>query len=735
MGCLNYYSLSIVHYPLKKMFSKAQQPQQTPSAKPTTPFFKPEATFKSLATEQQAVAERAPEAIMRLPIQSVQRQPNASARAQTSNFKPQTSNHNLPIQAKLTVGQPNDKYEQEADAMADKVIQRWAMPDVTRPSGRESQQTPTITPFNINAAQRACAACEKEDKDHLQRKESGEMTASPSVESRLSATKGGGSPLSESTRSEMGAAIGADFSNVRIHTGGEAVQLSQDLSAHAFTHGSDVYFNSGKFSPHTEGGRHLLAHELVHTVQQGRASIQRKIEMNDVGRGEQSGFARLPELVERLNAISQGLIFSMTGNELTCVVRIGGTLSYFDQQMQIFTQPLPRIPLRLTNRHALIDDGTGNYNNHVFEDDWASGYVDIDDLLGSTDLGLQLVLVHFLQERMATHRYAQRIGTLPIVNNPELNRAHDLGLDAELELLRDFFGDPTIRYISRNARTYRNSKNDRLTTHITEGHGTETGIQAVSIVIVTHDGQHPTPEEYREILRTERLAAINLAARHPLIMPGLLHLMPLLNLGGSVTPLHTQPFHLIPIPPMRFQLSPEVIRSLRLSPSLSMPPPSTAIPAPPLTTAPITEPHTGEGIRLGSDMSLDPITGTWQISAVVRGLHLTQFRVGRTDVDFLHEPSVSVGGGLAPLSVDDSVSFGIALFNWHLREGVEAALPELNINSQGNIGVGASLDIDSGHPNWSYFISGEVEIERDAEGHYEAHVPTFSAGLTFHVNP
>ncbi len=250
------------------MFSKAQQPQQTPSAKATTPFFKPEATFKSLATEQQVATERAPESVMRLPIQSVQRQPNVSARAQTSNFKPQTSNYNLPIQAKLTVGQPNDKYEQEADAMADKVVQRWAMP-------RAIAATSTITPFNINSVQRACAACEKEDKDHIQRKESGEMTASPSVESRLSATKGGGNPLPESTRTQMESSIGADFSNVRVHTGGEAVQLSQDLSAHAFTHGSDVYFNSGKFSPDTEGGRHLLAHELTHTVQQGMGSIRR----------------------------------------------------------------------------------------------------------------------------------------------------------------------------------------------------------------------------------------------------------------------------------------------------------------------------------------------------------------------------------------------------------------------------------------------------------------------------
>jgi hypothetical protein len=235
------------------MFSKAQQPQQTPSTKATTPFFKPEPTFKPLATEPQVQRNVMP-------------------------LSPVASNPRLPIQAKLTVGQPNDKYEQEADAMADKVVQRWAMPDVARPSGRDAQETATITPFNINAAQRACAACAKEDKDHIQRKESGEMTASPSVESRLSATKGGGNPLPESTRTHMESSIGADFSNVRIHTSGEAVQLSQDLSAHAFTHGSDVYFNSGKFAPDTDSGRHLLAHELTHTVQQGKLHTVNKLD-------------------------------------------------------------------------------------------------------------------------------------------------------------------------------------------------------------------------------------------------------------------------------------------------------------------------------------------------------------------------------------------------------------------------------------------------------------------------
>ena len=67
----------------------------------------------------------------------------------------------------------------------------------------------------------------------------------------------------------MESRFGADFSGVRIHTGSGAEGLSASVSAQAFTHGNDIYFNSGKFSPGTETGGHLLAHELTHTIQQG----------------------------------------------------------------------------------------------------------------------------------------------------------------------------------------------------------------------------------------------------------------------------------------------------------------------------------------------------------------------------------------------------------------------------------------------------------------------------------
>lgn len=80
-----------------------------------------------------------------------------------------------------------------------------------------------------------------------------------------------GNPLSPEVYNEMSSAIGADFGNVRIHTDDKAAELSNELGAQAFTHGNDVYFNSGKYDTESSAGKRLLAHELTHVVQQGAA--------------------------------------------------------------------------------------------------------------------------------------------------------------------------------------------------------------------------------------------------------------------------------------------------------------------------------------------------------------------------------------------------------------------------------------------------------------------------------
>jgi Domain of unknown function (DUF4157) len=79
---------------------------------------------------------------------------------------------------------------------------------------------------------------------------------------------GGGQPLEKSTAAHMGSALGNDFSDVRVHTGGDASASAQRLGAHAYTVGNDIVFNEGRYDPGSSSGQRTLAHELTHVVQQ-----------------------------------------------------------------------------------------------------------------------------------------------------------------------------------------------------------------------------------------------------------------------------------------------------------------------------------------------------------------------------------------------------------------------------------------------------------------------------------
>lgn len=93
------------------------------------------------------------------------------------------------------------------------------------------------------------------------------------LESQLKSSRGRGQALPEETRSSMESAFGADFGDVRVHTGNDAAEMNRTLSAQAFTHGSDIHFNAEKYQPGSAEGQGLLAHELTHVVQQGAAGL------------------------------------------------------------------------------------------------------------------------------------------------------------------------------------------------------------------------------------------------------------------------------------------------------------------------------------------------------------------------------------------------------------------------------------------------------------------------------
>ncbi len=99
----------------------------------------------------------------------------------------------------------------------------------------------------------------------LQRSTEAEDEVSPVKELMNS---GGGSALDEPTRNFMESRMGADFSDVRVHTGAKATEAARSVQAHAYTVGSDVVFQDGQFNPSSTDGKKMLAHELTHVVQQ-----------------------------------------------------------------------------------------------------------------------------------------------------------------------------------------------------------------------------------------------------------------------------------------------------------------------------------------------------------------------------------------------------------------------------------------------------------------------------------
>jgi len=231
----------------------------------------------------------------------------------------QPSFFNAPVQAKLAVSSPDDPQEKEADAVAETVMR---MPDPATTSisasseekldkkEEEEVQTKIETPAISKISRKEEEGEEIQAKhistiyrmsdesldsgfsssysdgggateiisrkktgtyhsDIIQRSGRSPPRESIPFEQSLLSSKGSGSALPGDTREFMESRFNADFTGVRIHTGATAQAMSSNIHAQAFAHGNDIYFNEGKFSPQTESGGTLLAHELTHTIQQG----------------------------------------------------------------------------------------------------------------------------------------------------------------------------------------------------------------------------------------------------------------------------------------------------------------------------------------------------------------------------------------------------------------------------------------------------------------------------------
>ena len=141
------------------------------------------------------------------------------------------------LQTKLKISEPGDKYEQEADRIADEVM-RMPEPSVqsktiANPTPLNSEQSPSEVPPIVH-----------------------EVLNSP------------GQPLHPETRTFMESRFKHDFSQVRVHTDARAAESAQAVQAIAYTFGRSVVFGIGQYTPTTIAGRKLIAHELTHVLQQ-----------------------------------------------------------------------------------------------------------------------------------------------------------------------------------------------------------------------------------------------------------------------------------------------------------------------------------------------------------------------------------------------------------------------------------------------------------------------------------
>jgi Domain of unknown function (DUF4157) len=163
------------------------------------------------------------------------------------------------LQKKLQVGASDDIYEQEADLVADHILS---------------------IPIHDSAIKKTPVRIQR-----LVNKSATQGNPAPeSVTQVLSKT---GRPLDASVQKDMGQRFGHDFSRVRIHTDASAEKSARQINANAYTSGNSIVFGSGQFTPNTQPGKRLLAHELTHVVQQSgsdSAHIHRQLDTNIIQR-------------------------------------------------------------------------------------------------------------------------------------------------------------------------------------------------------------------------------------------------------------------------------------------------------------------------------------------------------------------------------------------------------------------------------------------------------------------
>jgi hypothetical protein len=248
------------------MLTFAEKPKgthQASSAKPikaSRSLFRQSDKVRSILQLQRTVANQGTVVLPQLTAQNID---EISASHTPTKFSsdfghiPVNSSTGNSIQAKLKINAPEDRYEQEADRIADEVLQKKIPEQTDGKAGIQAKISHQAT--------------------------GGASEVSKEIESHLSQKKGSGRPICDSLRAAVEPHLQFDVSNIRIHTDNEAARMSSELNAKAFTYGNDIYFGNSQYQPQSTQGLHLIAHEMTHVVQQSQVpsnnSVQRVLSL------------------------------------------------------------------------------------------------------------------------------------------------------------------------------------------------------------------------------------------------------------------------------------------------------------------------------------------------------------------------------------------------------------------------------------------------------------------------
>lgn len=294
------------------------------------------------------------------------------------------------LQTKLTINQPGDALEREADRVAESVM-RMPDPAATREPMATSGAAGRLQRCSCGKSTSTDTQCEecKSKAMQLQRSSAiaseaaatGTMTAPPIVHDVLNSPS---SPLDAGTRRFMEPRFGFDFGRVRVHTSAKAAESARVVGALAYTVGQNVVFGSGQHTPHTAAGQRLIAHELTHVMQQSRMTngeihrlttpwLQRFTGCNasqdrSIERARTHAITKVDAAIAAVAAIQAG---TPTATQRRAFARHFGTLSAAD--MTTVHTRFDNIKTRLSAVANFRCDTSATYSHCGAPDSWCAG--------------------------------------------------------------------------------------------------------------------------------------------------------------------------------------------------------------------------------------------------------------------------------------------------------------------------------------------------------------------------